>query len=355
MSEQAFFLIPGLIVPAHARAHITADALKCLSALSDNLASEALLQAIGTGVFSRSAHLSWLWSVLMKQAGPAQTAAYAWSVQQGPQLVSNQVYALHVAHLDAQSRLWPVTLTADLIEHICSVLRPELDAAGLTLQRWDATLYATAKRASAVVARPFEAMLGQVRDFSQDLQPLGQEGIHAAQALIEALEATLAAQRLSDGARAINAVWLSGAGPYRNVYPPTRIRSVLADDDAILGWALAAGILKQRMARASTASSWPEDAPRGACIAVLDALYRPWLESDWTQWCARVPAVIEQIQVLSQAARSKGCESSLVVGFGTGCSVSLARSLAPAASLWARLKPKHALRATDWLFAGEAL
>lgn len=128
--------------------------------------------------------------------------------------------------------------------------------------------------------------------------------------LLGACETTLAAM----GSPA-QTVWLcGGGGAFDYVYPPTKIRSVLTDNEAVKGWALAAGILLQRIGHVTGAESWLEDAPQGECIALIENLYEPWLKQDWQIWEARIPEVCERIDVLSAASKKRDAtpRSSLV-------------------------------------------
>ncbi|MGN1209043.1 MAG: hypothetical protein ACI4SV_01975, partial [Duodenibacillus sp.] len=140
---QVYFLVPGLILPEEARTCISDDVLATLSQLSSDLAGEALMQPMGEGVFSRSVHLEWLWNVLMRSQAPAQTAAFAWPLEQGPQLFANDVLRLDAAHLTSDGQLERVTLTDEAIEAVSLILTPILLEAGYTLQRWDTTFYVT--------------------------------------------------------------------------------------------------------------------------------------------------------------------------------------------------------------------
>ena len=133
-------------------------------------------------------------------------------------------------------------------------------------------------------------------------------------------------------------MWLcGGGGAFDYVYPPTKIRSVLTDNEAVKGWALAAGILLQRIGKVTGATTWLEDAPQGECIALIEELYEPWLKQDWQTWEAHIPKVCERIDVLSAASKKKGCDAALIVGTGDGFTVSCPKRLSSARSLLARL------------------
>ena len=57
-----------------------------------------------------------------------------------------------------------------------------------------------------------------------------------------------AATHLDAHGVAVNAIRISGGGHQQLFFPPTLLRSVLADDPAIIGWAAKRGILNHRPA-----------------------------------------------------------------------------------------------------------
>ena len=316
------------------------------------------MQELGTGVFSRSVHLCWLWSVLMKRDLPPQTAAYAWPVDQGPQLCSNDVFRLYPAHIDDKGVISDIAMTDAAIESFSKCLTSALNDLGFKLQLWDKVLYLTRKDNWGVAFRPFEALVGQVREMSSDIEGLSDDSsqseiqkLTAAKAL-EHLEKILDTAQIEVDATSVNALWLDGASRYANVYPPTTIRSVLADDPAIFGWGLAAGILNHRLGKAAGALEWPADAPNGERIAVIETLYKAWLARDWKSWEEELPGVIEQIRQLSESARKKGCDQVLIVACGNAMTVSIPKKLTHPKSLLARFTANKKLAADAWLFCG---
>ena len=105
-----------------------------------------------------------------------------------------------------------------------------------------------------------------------------------------------------------------GGGDFAYVYPPTKIRSVLTDNETVKGWALAAGTLLQRIGPVTGAAAWPEDAPQGECIALIETLYEPWLRQDWAAWQAGIETVCERVEPLSaprNSRRSPDCSRAL--------------------------------------------
>ena len=349
--QQVYFLIPGLILSPQEKELIGAPVLEAAGSLSTGLVQDAVRQDFSSRPFSRSVHLIWAWSVLCRRALPAVTAPFVWSVNQGPQL-ANEVWSLDLAHADENGRLYPVeNLTDEAIEAFASAMTVPLQSRGFRLQRWDKTLYLTRKTPWGVDVRPFEAMVGRKPSLQDDFEAsLEQTDPAGAWHDLEELNETLKDASIESAGQALNALWISGGGCYSNFYPPTRIRSVLTDIDAVTGWALAAGILNHRLGRITGAEEWPADAPNGECIAVIDTLYSAWLAKDWAKWQQLLPSVIFQVDALAQAARKKGCDRTVIVGCGESLTVTLARKNNNPKSLLARLSPTRKLPAQHWLF-----
>lgn len=350
--QQVYFLIPGLILPTEAKSAISTCSLETADKLSKSLIEAPIRQDFGSLPFSRSVHLIWAWSVLCRRALPFVTAPYVWSVNQGPQL-ANEVWSLTLAHADDEGRLAAVApLTDEAVEAFACAMTVPLLEHGFQLQRWDRTLFLTRKRPWGVATRPFEALSGHAPDARVDLAASTEDAsaVDAAVRDMNELNAALASAALTSAGTPINALWISGGGCYSNFYPPTKIRSVLSDIDAITGWALAAGILNHRLGHITNAQQWPSDAPNGECIAVLDALYEPWLARNWALWESRLEGVVEQIDVLSQAARKKGCDHAVLVGCGETMTMTLVKKNNNPRSLLARLAGGRKVAAASWIF-----
>ena len=349
--QQVYFLIPGLVLPEKARPFISAGSLETLSRLSSSLTDDPVRQDFAQRPFSRSVHLIWAWSVLCRRALPFVSAPYVWSVNQGPQL-AGEVWQLTLARAGADGALAGITPTDEAVEAFAAAMTAPLAQRGFRLQRWDRTLYLTRKTPWGVAVRPFEALEGRAPEATLDLAAAGDDAAAAERALrdLRELTAQLQSAAIESAAIPVNALWIHGGGRYSNFYPPTRIRSVLTDIDAITGWALAAGILNHRLGRARGAQSWPADAPNGECIAVLDALYAPWLREDWAQWQQRLEGVVEQVEQLGAAARAKGCDHAVVVGCGEGLTMTLMRKNSNPRSFLARLAAGRKMSAEAWAF-----
>lgn len=325
---QVYFLIPGLIPGPAARGKIAPDAIARLKKNLGCLTDDPTLQSLGSPVFSKSVHLSWLWSVLTRRPLPFTGAPYAWAVQNGPML-SGDIWAIDLCSR-TEGRLAHAALTHEQLEAACAALTPVLQRYGFVLQRWDPHLYLTRKQPLKAAAAPFEVPATQAGDTERWIE--GEEKPLLLE-LIASCEEALAS--VDSSART---VWLSmGGGDFAYVYPPTKIRSVLTDNETVKGWALAAGILLQRIGPVTGAAAWPEDAPQGECIALIETLYEPWLRQDWAAWQAGIETVCERVETLSAAARRKGCDSALFVGTGEGFTVSCPKKLSKVTGLLARL------------------
>lgn len=329
---QVYFLIPGLIAGPRARSALSDASIARIRKMFGRLSDDPVMQPLGTPASAECVHLSWLWSVLTRRPLPFAGAAYTWAVENGPML-SGDIWSFELCRKSENGTLERVSLAKDALEAACAALTPVLASAGFVLQRWDPSLYLTRKSALDAFAAPFDTVRAKP---VSDTHIEGKErGILTG--LIASCEQALANIELSD-----LTVWLSlGGGAFDYVYPPTKIRSVLSDSALVRGWALAAGILLQRIAPLTGSTDWPADAPQGARIAVLDDLWEPWMKENWAAWEAALEGVCGRVESLSAAARKRGCDEALVVGTGESIAVTLARRLASPASLFARFSGKE--------------
>lgn len=326
---QVYFLVPGLIPGPSAKDRISGATIDRLRKTIGRLSDDPVLQPLGSSVFAKSVHLSWMWSVLTRRALPFTSAPYTWAVQNGPML-SGDIWSLTLSNRRKDGSLAPANLSHDDMEAACAALTPVLLDMGFVLQRWDPHLYLTRKKKLEASAVPFEVLQTQNADPETWI-----EGTEKSE-LIKLLGACETA--LTTIGSPAQTVWLTGGGgAFDYVYPPTKIRSVLTDNEAVKGWALAAGILLQRIGNVTGATTWLEDAPQGECIALIEDLYEPWLKQDWQTWEAHIPKVCERIDVLSAASKKKGCDAALIVGTGEGFTVSCPKQLSSARSFLARL------------------
>lgn len=351
--SQVFVLIPGLLLPESAKKELTADAEQALAPLFSQLAQDPMRQDLAHGVDEGSAHLLWAWAVITRKPFPIACAPYRWLIAEAPE-TATELWHLTLAHRDEKGALQalPAAPAAHDLDTLCERLRPTLDQAGFWLQRWDDALYLSRKKDWAIRTRPWAVLAGHaVRNSDWEGEP---DAVAAAQELINTLEEKLVSpDPISAGNCTVNALWIHGGGRQRLFFPPTLLRSVLADDAAITGWGQAAGILNFRTGKAAGVTSWPQDCPRGDCLAVLNDLYEPWLKQDWGTWRTKLPQVVAQAQALVRDAnQAKGCEQSLIVATGRCATLSLAAKVHnKPLSLLARLARRGTTaNPADWIF-----
>ena len=108
-------------------------------------------------------------------------------------------------------------------------------------------------------------------------------------------------------------------------------------------------LLKSSVAGVAQNFEEVEDAPAGDVVAVIDALYEPWLNRNWTLWSQRLPDAVNAFETLAAASKKKNCTTALIVACGMTDTVTLTAPAAPASGLLARLTQKR-LPAASWLF-----
>lgn len=324
------------------------------ASLFSHLGQAPMQQVLAQGITTGSTHLLWAWAVITRKPFPIATAPYRWLSAQAPD-TATELWHLTFAHRDEAGRMQELarSLTTSELDIVCERLRARLDDAGFWLQRWDSSVFLSRKKDWGMQTRPWETLRGhapQESDWEASAPELAASGRELLRNLNDLI---LSPHPLVIEGKAINAVWIHGGGRERLFFPPTQLRAVLADDPAITGWGQAAGLLNDRTGIAQGAFRWPQDSPRGDCLAVISDLYEPWLAGDWNQWRTRLPAVVKQIEALGRdAAARKGCDCRLVVATGSHKTISMASKLySKPLSIIARLaqRGKNYVPA-DWLF-----
>ena len=322
---QAFILIPGGRLPADIASDIlaqcTTEEKRALSEIATG-AGQAVEQTLDTAVYRRAPHLVWLWRVITRRPAPPQEAPWRWLAlggrEQATEFWSIDPLSFEQGHIADTTP----TLTFDEFMKITISVEPLLMKAGFRLQMWDNVWFGTRKTDWQVTAAPRMALTG----LAPEALPIIGEEADAARRLIDDIAAVLRdhpvnAEREKNGLPRIDMLWISGGGHEQLFFPPTLIRSVASDDAAVRGWANASGILQERIGK--NTGDWPT-APSGDVIAVVEELYNAWLCRDWNRWRAALPTVASKVRDYREHARRFGVDSTMVIAFGDGRSVTLA-------------------------------
>lgn len=340
----AYFLIPGARLPAAAASDIlpalTHEERALLARLGDGRTAPAVQRLTGS-TYRHAPHWSWCWRVIGSRGGNPVEAPARWRASGSP-TVDGELRELLV--LERTDRGFACTKLED--SECFRVLGPVGDLLGrfgLRLQVDGSALYAAARSPMAFDALPspafasaevaeltWEALLAHGLEAHPDAPS---DALERVRGLLENLKSlidtppfeALNADRAAKGRAPICAFWLSTGGRIEGLYPPSKIRAVLADDPVIRGWALSAGIPAARvqpLSRKTGEADWPA-APEGELLAVIDCLYAPWLAGDWTAWRQALPRAVETYEALLASARARRADESLLVLFGLGGAASL--------------------------------
>lgn len=324
--SKAFILIPGARLPeaivGDILPRLSANQREALERLGENV-QEVTAQRLDDGAYRRAPHLLWLWRVLTRRQTPPQEAPWRW-LALGARPQAPQMFCLETLTLNDDGTITAVNpaLDDDTFMSLTLLIEPALLKAGFRLQLWDGTWFVTRQQDWDAVSSAAAGLVGLTREQA----PVSGEDAPKALALMNELaeklrQSPINQTRRDAGLPTVDAIWLSGAGHEQLFFPPTLIRSVACNDDAVLGWANASGILKERLGKHT--GRWPDDIPSGDVIAVVDDLYEPWLKQDWDAWAHALPAMADAVQsYLSDAARMHA-DDPVVVAFGLGGSATM--------------------------------
>lgn len=355
---QAYFLIPGLLVPEAARSAIRPDTLSLLDELTESLVDEPMEQRLAQQSLSGTPEDVWLWTVLTRQTCPPQRAPFVWAMDIGPQF-SGEVWRMHLGHIDAEGLVSAIPeLTDQEVETLSRRLRAVLKQCGFNLQRWDHIFYLTRQSPWGIHTRDWRTINGRHLQLGESVGIVdsGSDPKVRAERFeseFELLQNALAQPcPLRQDRQSINFLWISEGGVRKRFYPPTKIRSVMSNDTAHTGWAIASGILNHRVSALN--ETWPQDVAPGERIAVFDDLREASLRGNWQAWQDAVPGLLEKVRKLREASRSCGCERLLLIACGNEIARSFPCRISKPTGLLARLSRSRAVSAGAWLFEGNA-
>ena len=343
---QAYFIIPGLLRESKEALDATdPTVVAALNALLKGAEPPAEQTLVPTHL-SGSTHLAWSWRVLTRSNETFATAPYRWAMLGGPRF-AGEIWRLSILRKDEKGRIAGFFSGNEKASEAISVaLRGELQKEGFTLQRWDSSFFLTRKKPWRLTAREAETLVGTLPTEADLQNSETNTTATEAYAEVEKLNEILAGLSIPGA----DALWIDGGGLLQDFYPPTQIRSVLADDAAILGWADAAGILCHRVAKATGATNWPADAPNGAVLAVFSDLLKAAHQGGASEYNKAILSLCTQIATLKEAARKRGCEEALIVACGKRKTKTFSVKLTNPKSLLARFAPTKKIDLATWLY-----
>ncbi len=322
---QAFILIPGGRLPADVASDVlnrcSLEEKHALTTIGAG-AGQAVEQTLDTAVYRRAPHLVWLWRVITRRPAPPQEAPWRWLALGGREQATQFWSVDPITLVDGRISKVTPELSFDEFMKLTIAVEPLFMKAGFRMQMWDNIWFGTRKEDWQVVTAPRMAMTG----LTIDELPITGDEADAARQLFRAVAEVLKdhpvnIEREKAGLPRIDALWVSGGGHEQLFFPPTLIRSVASNDAAVRGWANASSILIERIGK--NTGDWPE-APSGDVIAEADELYDAWLRQDWDAWRAELPAVARKVTDYREHAKRFGVDTTLVIAFGDGRSVTLA-------------------------------
>ena len=340
----AYFLIPGACLPASAAKAVlpalTSEERAALERLGQGRDAPAAQQLTGA-TYRHAPHWSWCWRVIGSRGGNPMEAPARWRADGAPTVDGELRELLVLTRSD--KGLAATTLSDHECFKVLGAVGDLLAREGLRLQVDGSAFYAAGHAPLPFDALPEPAFLAK-NTAELDWDELLTRGLEphagASQGEIERVRTLLCspkalvdtppfealnAERRAAGLDPVFAFWLSSGGRVEGLYPPSKIRAVLADDPVIRGWALAAGIPAahvQTLSAKKGLRSWPQ-APEGELLAVIDGLYKPWLAQDWTAWRQALPQVANAYEALLSESRTRHADESLLVLFGLGGAATL--------------------------------
>lgn len=316
-------LLPGALLPAPiARDVLRAAPGPVFARLLKGASAPSRAPLVETETLSQATHWVWLWAAFSGRGGLPVTAPYAWAALGGPRLAT-EVWRARPCHLAlSRDHLLLASLAADPpgaqeIAARAPALRAAAAEAGFQLQELDGEWFLSRKTAWEIAVRPWESQLGATvgphsvsgpatlawRKLLNEVQMAWHEA--------DLDETREAADRLT-----INGVWVDGGGRWQRL-PPSNFRSVLANEPAVRGWALAAGLAPTQVC--GVQDDWPAvPDPRrpGDRLAVLDDLVAPHRDEDWGAWLAALPALQARVERLAAGALAQGAREVRLVATG---------------------------------------
>jgi len=346
-----FVVVPGALVAAGFAAEVLASA--AAPRLQARLARATPGAATAVDDSTVAQHLDWLWRVF---GGPTRipvTAPYAWHALNRDSATnaesSAQVWHCEPVHFVlARDHLLVATpadapLDAAEAQSLAATADAVAREAGAALRLFDpAHWFLQVDAPWQLDTVPLAAALGRA---VHEVLPTGADAARWRKLLNE-IQMRWHAHEVNEarearGARTVNGLWLHGGGVWRAL-PRARFATVLADEPALRGWALAAGL-------APSALLPPDATPKakGDALSVWDGLQRSAVAGDWGAWLALLPEFERVLESLCERAFGAGFESIELVLTGARSTRQFTLGANDGWRFWKRTKLSGLLREAD--------
>jgi hypothetical protein len=316
-------VVPGALIPAPIAADVIGAALRAGPlALTERLTRACIDPAVDTPAATEgAAHLDWLWRRFAgRQADPLPvTAPFAWRALDAGGLPPGALWQADPVHFAFARDHLLLTPLRDLDDAEADALaqeaQPLLQAAGARFHRRGHHGFIAFDRRWSLTALPLVCALGES---VQTRLPEGDDGIRWRRLLTEVQIAwhhhPVNAARESRGAPQVNGLWLHGGvtkdGAAPAALPATTLAQVVADDPAVRGWALAAGV---PAAAVRTDGAPAETTGGGDALVVWPHLFEPARAEAWGEWLPLLTRFDRWLDAQLSAAQARGAEVELVL------------------------------------------
>jgi hypothetical protein len=332
-------VVPGALIPAPIAADVIGAALRDAPLrLAAPLARAQVDAAIDVApACVGAAHLDWLWrrfaGETRAQAAPV-TAPYAWRALDAatpPPAALWQADPVHFAFARDHVLVTPLpTLGADGADEadeadaLAQEAQQSLDAVDARLHRHGRHWFIAFDRPWSLTTTPLAAALGES---AQSHLPEGDDAGRWRRLLTDVQIAwhhhPVNAAREARGAPAVNGLWLHGGGAAPDALPATSLTRVVADDPAVRGWAVAAGVAAERVVadeslaadRLGVGGDHGSDrsSDHGDALTVWPHLFVAAKAEAWGEWLPLLARFDRWLEALIEAAHAQGADVELVL------------------------------------------
>ena len=305
-------VVPGALVPAPLAADVIgAASLPQLARLvSRSVCADA--QTVHASC-DGAAHLGWLWQRFSGHDTAPITAPYAWRGLQTDVLPADaalwQADPVHFAFARDHMLVTSLTdLAPDEAHALAAEARDSTQATGATLHVVDPHWFLAFDPPWSLQTTPLAAALGEsVQHHLPEGDDSGRWRKLLTDIQISWHQHPVNQAREARGAVEVNGLWLHGGGPLCPL-PPSGLAQVTSDDPVVRGWALATGVLPDRVRAGETAPS-----ADGDLLTDWPHLFETFKADAWGAWLPQIARLDAWFSAFAERAFAAGAEVELVL------------------------------------------